>query len=381
MRTKTCILIITLLVAVTSCIDKYWPELDKYEHLLVVDGMITNDPGPYLVRLSLTSSAEDPKQIPLQACRVIISDNAGNSEQLMETEPGTYITSPQGIQGVAGRKYKISILTPDGKQYESPFEEMPVAVGIDSVYYEVEYRHSPEVYHELVGYQFYLDTYRAENDTNYYLWQLEETYEFHSDFYIDYIFDGWIHEFTDKDSVYTCWRTENVYDIFTSSTINLTEPLLEKFPLHYVDTETKRLSVRYSLMVKQLTINTEAFKFWDKIKGLISDEESLYTTQPYQVTGNVTSTDDAHEPVLGYFTVAGISKQRIFVDHPVSIPFYYDVCDLTTNLMGLYMTSHAEYPIYLTRNSEGRMGYASDPCFDCTLNKGSLSKPYFWISK
>jgi hypothetical protein len=70
MRIKVFLLIMALLVAVASCIDEYWPELDKYEHLLVVDGLITDDPGPYLIRLSLTSNVKDPKQIPYPGCRI-----------------------------------------------------------------------------------------------------------------------------------------------------------------------------------------------------------------------------------------------------------------------------------------------------------------------
>ena len=70
-----------------SCIDEYWPELDKYENLLVVDGYISNEPGPYEVKLSLSSKVDQLTTNPVPNATVIIMDDQGVSEVLTETEP------------------------------------------------------------------------------------------------------------------------------------------------------------------------------------------------------------------------------------------------------------------------------------------------------
>ncbi len=33
-----------------SCVDEYWPDIDSYDKLIVIDGMITNQPGPFQVQ-------------------------------------------------------------------------------------------------------------------------------------------------------------------------------------------------------------------------------------------------------------------------------------------------------------------------------------------
>jgi hypothetical protein len=145
-----------------------------------------------------------------------------------------------------------------------------------------------------------------------------------------------------------------------------------------VDTETRRLSVKYSLLVHQYTIDADAWSFYDQIRNLMVDAGSLYTKQPYQITGNIISQDDPREPVLGYFLVAGADEKRIFVTRPTKVYFYFPVCELITDLRSLFGMPKYEWPIYVTENAAGARGYASDPCFDCTLNNGVLEQPDFW---
>ena len=49
-----------------SCIEDYYAELKPADsYLLVVDGMITNLPGPHCVRLSLSTKLSIPDYIPV----------------------------------------------------------------------------------------------------------------------------------------------------------------------------------------------------------------------------------------------------------------------------------------------------------------------------
>lgn len=378
MKARTYFLFMMFLILVTACIDEFWPDLSDFESLMVVDGTLTSEPGPYYVKLSMTSDVEEPRYIPFTGCRITIQDDARNTELLTETEPGTYATAPDGIRGITGRQYMIRITTPEGKNYSSSYQKLLPPVGIDSVYTEVAYHETADSWHDLAGLQFYVDTYRAETDTNYYLWQMEETFQFYSDFYIDWLYMGYFKQFNNRDSVHTCWNTQNVYEIFTASTVNLTDPILIKYPLHYVDTETRRLQVKYSLLIHQFTIDADAYSFYDQIRNLMTDEGTLYTKQPYQITGNVTSEEDPGEPVLGYFLVGGVDVKRIFVKRPVDIPFYYPECELITDLRSLFGQPRYTWPIYVTTNAAGARGYAGNECFDCTLNDGIVEKPDFW---
>ncbi len=371
-------------VWLSSCVEAYWPEIDKYENKLVVDGEITNEPGPYIIRLSRSSPVTEPEFIPFTSCEVIISDNLGNSEILSEEEPGIYITSENGIQGEIGRSYKVTIHTPADITYESSFEELKKPGLIDSVYAKVESKQQQDSHYDMEGYQFYLDTKLAEQDTNYYLWNLDATYHYNADFLIRWYFDGKLNWMVNTDTLYNCWSSYAVDDIFLYGTAGLSEPAIKGYPLHYVNTETRQLSVRYSLLVKQFTISKEAYAFWTGVKEHNSDEESLYSKQPYQIRGNVVNTMDPTEPVLGYFHVAGISEKRIFVDRPLApVKFHYSICDLDDADFEAYsqmgMADPVSYPLFAVESPGGRRATPPRGCTDCTQKGGTATKPDFWV--
>ncbi len=367
-----------------SCKEKYWPELDKYEDVLVVDGMITNKPGPYTVRLSVSAPIDSAELIPFTDCQLIISDDIGNTENLIETEPGVYMTSPDGLRGIIGRKYQLQISSPEGENYTSAYEELKAPVGIDSVYGVIEYRQDEKIPYELVGYQFYLDAEMAEQDSSYFLWRADATYHYQSDFTIRWYYDGTLNWFHGPDSLYNCWKSYRVARIFTGSTQSLNLPKIDKYALHYVNTESRQLSVRYSLFVQQLTISEDAYEFWNGIEEQSAGQESLYATQPFQISGNVRNIDNDAEPVLGYFMVAGISEKRIFMDRPPgNIPFHYSICELDNGDFHSYaqlsMADPVFYPIYAIETPGGRRAVPSQECVDCRRKGGTITKPDFWV--
>jgi len=379
------IILILLLLALTACVDEYWPELTKYENLLVVDGTITNAPGPYIVKLSISSSVNDSRENPLGGASIIIRYQSGNAETLSEIEKGTYSTSPSGIQGILGSKYRIEITTPDNNNYFSPFTEMKAPVGLDTVYANIEYKYSEELIHDLSGYQFYLDTKLAETRKNYFMWDLSATYQYNADFLIRFIFNGTLTAFPEADSLQTCWRTYKVQEIYTSSTVDLTEPVITNFPICFISTETRELSIRYSLLVKQYTLNFEDYQFWNSVKKQNADQGGLYTNQPYQIRGNIYNPENPNEIILGNFTVAGVSEKRIFVDKPWMLTMYYPVCEITDvdieNFGTIFLYPPQSWPVYATTTVGGAPAIPAQECMDCRKNGGTIVKPDFWIDK
>jgi len=383
------VLVSFIFINVTSCLDEYWPDLGtKYDELLVVDGLLSNQPGPYTVKLSMSSSIERAVYRPLSNYEVIISDDIGNTELLAETENGTYQTFQDGIQGVIGRSYKLTINSPKNERYETEFEILKKPIEIDNVYTEVDYNAVDGYDHDLNGLQFYIDTKMADEDTNYILWRLEDTYEYHANYRAKYIFDDFqMHLFNPSDSLLTCWRTRKRKEIITASTKNLTEPIILRMPLQFISTETKELSVRYSVMVKQHTLSYEAYEYWSKLIQVDNDVSWLYAMQPYPVLGNIKNISDENETVLGYFMVAGIDKKRIFVDRPAELEWYYntDCAFIVEDMYRLLISWRYKWPLYLTAgysNDGGGQSPAlpvSQVCVDCRESGGDLEPPEFWI--
>ena len=117
---------------------------------------------------------------------------------------------------------------------------------IDTIYTDIEYTNSDYHTFDIPGYRFFINTQTGNEDTTYIRWQLEETYEYTSDFKIYFYYDGVLHDFSDPDSLHTCWLTEPVYEIFTASTAGLNNPIIADYPLHYVSFEQREISIRYS---------------------------------------------------------------------------------------------------------------------------------------
>lgn len=382
MRIKRILLFILALqfLWLNSCIDEYWPDVDKYENLLVVEGGITNTPGPYTIKISKSLPVKYARYIPFSGCVLKIFDDDGSSETLVETEPGTYSTMSNGIQGQIGKRYKLSVITPQGKEYESSYEELIKPVLIDDVYAEVEYHSNSGLDHPQVGYQFYIDAEETLNDTNFYLWDMEATFHFQSDFFIRWYYNGRVREFHPIDSLYDCWRTNKVKDIFTFNSTSLVTNKLERFPLNYVNTETKELTVKYSLLVNQHTIGKSAYQYWNAIEEQNSEQGSMYSQQPYQIRGNMRSINDDNESVLGYFMVSGFDTRRIFVDR-IDAPFYFTRCSINDGNYQAYAEIGATlpylYPVYIILYDEMR-AVPGQSCADCRQNGGTITKPDFW---
>lgn len=381
-----------------SCVEKFWPELNTNDtKVLVVDGGITNMPGPYNIKLSYTSSIDSIAHFPATNFTVNISDDLGNSETLQEINEGEYITSESGIQGHVGRKYKIELNSPNGSSYASNYVELLAPVNIQSFYGNIENKATLDDEQGQIGYQFYIDTEAIANDSTYFLWKLDQTYEYHSDYTADYIMkanDTLIRETTvaEAQGYFTCWQTDKVREVFTYNPSILNTSNITHFPLNYVNTDTRELSIRYSLLVKQYSIDLNTYHFWNSIEKMNSNQGSMYTRQPYQVQGNVTNLDKPDEVVLGYFMVAGVDEERIFVNRlPRSYNYYYDVCipndaDLErTDQFWKKFYEKGILPDYDKLFHYYGMGFGTflppQTCINCTLKGGTNIKPDFWIDE
>ncbi|HEV7232274.1 MAG TPA: DUF4249 domain-containing protein [Bacteroidia bacterium] len=125
-------ILILLLSGLYSCQEVITVNLSSVTPKVVVDGSITNRPGPYSIKLSTTTNYFSPSgSNPLSGARVVISDNAGNTDTLHESAPGNYVTKT--LNGTPGRTYYLGI-TASGKQYTA-YSSMPDTVGMDSLSY------------------------------------------------------------------------------------------------------------------------------------------------------------------------------------------------------------------------------------------------------
>ena len=76
-----------------SCDKEISLVLDNNESVLVIDGSVTDQAGPYFVQLSMTSSINNPTRvIGVNNARVIITDQTGIKDSLEFVSNGLYQT-------------------------------------------------------------------------------------------------------------------------------------------------------------------------------------------------------------------------------------------------------------------------------------------------
>jgi hypothetical protein len=122
--------ILTSIALLSSCTKEIKLNLNDTDSRIVIEGNVTNEPGPYLVRLSKTVNFSDQNIFPaVTNAFITIQDNVGNIDTLKETTSGSYYTT--NITGTVGRTYTLKVIT-EGKTFTAT-SAMPSAVTLDSV--------------------------------------------------------------------------------------------------------------------------------------------------------------------------------------------------------------------------------------------------------
>ncbi len=129
MKRLTILAMIAALIT-SACRKDIHLNLQNASGLLVVEGNINDQPGPYLIQLSRTVTFYDQDTIvPVSGAAISVTDNAGNYDSLIEVTPGYYYTT--SLTGTVGRTYHMHARV-DGKDYDATGTMQP-AVPIDSI--------------------------------------------------------------------------------------------------------------------------------------------------------------------------------------------------------------------------------------------------------
>jgi hypothetical protein len=122
------ILISVLLTA--GCEKEITLDLEDKSGSIVIEGNITDQPGPYYIRITRSVAfTESNKYPPITNAVVTISDNQGHSEILTYESDGRYKTS--SLVSVPGNTYTLHV-SADGKDYTAQ-STMPAPVTLDGL--------------------------------------------------------------------------------------------------------------------------------------------------------------------------------------------------------------------------------------------------------
>lgn len=302
-----------LILMFNGCTDIYEYELSRFDNRLVIQGLITDQPGPYLVKLTRSSTFGQafPRIVEKDAILQIVC-NEGQGINLVELQPGHYYT-PDEFIGIPGKSYTLYIQTSDGKTYQS--NEQLLMPPVDVVSVAIEPGQKTFSQKSGIGNQIY--QYNVEVG-NILLGVKGEGFRprlrFDNFLLVDYLKTLGMFDYSH------CWIIRPLSDYMDSQTAqNITENIsqyhlagsIPVYQIHYpflgfTDYFSNLYpSLSYGsfkiLMTNLYSINEDTFLFYDFMEKQLSDQGRFFDPVAAQLPGNMKCTSDPDEPVFGLF--------------------------------------------------------------------------------
>jgi hypothetical protein len=403
------LILISLIIITSQCIEEYNPDVSSKNNLLVVNGSIVRGEEQQSIVISRSTSVNQLRLIPVKGCKVSVRDDKENVFHFKETEAGRYDATIDPVYLETGAKFKLSVETPDEQIYESAYEEIYDSPSIDSVYFVQERNSSDQQYMNEDGQRMNVDVYAKEGFMGYYRWKMYETFETRSsniqiekmltgvkDTFItiykwDTLNSEWLRDkaipipefeyFNTPDTFHICYHDSEVEEVFYSNTSNILTNSRKRVPLQFIPNGPK-LSFRYSCLLSRYTLSEEAYNYWLNKETELKESGGLFYTQPGQNLSNIKNINDEQEVVLGYFWVAEMKQKRVFFKGPYvgrtgfcnTNPFDIEDFYVPTGRFGQFIRNDSTYfPVYITNDRTSPPG-----CFDCRFSGGTLERPDFW---
>jgi hypothetical protein len=387
---------------ISSCTEQYALQSNTFENALVVEATITNELKKQEIKITRTYRLEE-KEATIESGAIVTVTDDENNKYIFEQKDSTYVSQTE-FKAISGRKYRLDITTNQGKSYHSSSETLTTANEIKSIDATVQTVKGDR------GVQITVNSYDPNNSSKYYRYEYEETYkivtplwEQDSTIILPPLPQGSHKEIglvPRKGDSKICYGTAKSNTILISTTNSLNEDRVA-FPIRFINDQNYIISHRYSILVKQYIQSLEAYTFYKTLKELSGSDNILSQNQPGFFYGNIKSSDNPSEKVIGFFDVSSVSSKRIFFNYAdlfpnEPLPPYIDNCEIkvwtfcfeSTNPdcrgAQLLSTIETKQLLYLSSYQYSNPQYTiyemvPPPCGDCTTFSSNIVPP-FWVN-
>ena len=298
-----------------SCRKYYDPEIDTgNEKIPVIQGIITDNPGPYSIDLSWASSYYENNDLPIINARVTVKDELGNTYQFHEQANGRYNSQYGEFTGIAGKTYTLWVELPDGMVYESYPETMHAQPFIDSVYAEVDEVEffKKDYFGEIIPYTLqgltvYMNISNISDKVNYYRFATEYLTQ----------------RFYPQPGMYAI-QTKMVDEIPVTlpSLKNENKQVIRNheicfLPYFYDPDLLDYDGYGWIVIPVVYAISDKAFDYYQAISKQLNADKRIFDPIPSQISGNIRCITDTAKLVYGFFEVASQVKNTtgFYWDH------------------------------------------------------------------
>jgi hypothetical protein len=315
-----------------GCIDRF--EISRIDDVpvLLIDGMITDNPGPYEVRLTYSRNISQQLDVvdKVRYATITLLDNDALSETLAEVSPGTYQT--KAVRGIVGHQYKIKVTLVDGNAYESIPETLLPVGKIRKVWYEFDstVRTSVRPIPPSPGLNVYVDAEVLPEQEGRVRWRTTGTWEnltfplWRTITSVDPM-TGAVTERPDppKCAFFSCtcchcWMTNYDPEPVLSDPLFHKQEVKRQF-VSFVPAYANVFYNKFHLKIEQMSVSPRVYKFWDDVKTQKHQASDLFQTPVAKVEGNIKSINGRAQ-VLGYFAACSLRDTSFFITRE-AIPF------------------------------------------------------------
>lgn len=314
-----------------ACVDPYEPDTVNTANVVVVDGLLTDQTEPQVVRLNRSRAEPFTGRfgtLPITNATVEVIIDADRVVSLRETGPGTY-RLPDGFRGEVGRRYQLRVILTDGTRYVSSAETMqPVpAIGPVSQRFVPSSTPATNPVSRVPVNEFFLSTDDPADQTNYYRWDWTV---WEKQVWCRSCYQGRYTIYDSQNRLIEDCRTD--FSVLTYADYYCRTPCWEV--LHgtnlnlFADTFTNGRSIQGRRVaqipylhygsclveLRQSSLTPTAYQYFELVESQIQNTGGLADAPPVAPIGNVRNTANEREAVVGYFAVSSVSRVRYWLD-------------------------------------------------------------------
>jgi hypothetical protein len=345
-----------LFIGLSACVDQIDFRVPAANSLLVVEGMISDLPGHYEVKLSRAFSLNDSAvQQPVEGANITLFDDQGNQENFTEIQSGVYNSSGI-IRGEVGHRYFIRIQTINGNIFESEPDELKPVGEIQNFRYEYEARTKTEAFGEVKAdvFNIYLDAHAGNSEENYVRWKYKGTYKVLTNPELRL---KQIMEFTIKDPVpcsgyivvpalyggrleqvsectcCTCWASQYETAPLLSDGLFISNNEYKNLKIAEVPINAATFYDKFLVEVDQMSMSRKSFEFFRLVRAQKEGASSLFQPPSASITGNIKAINSS-APVVGIFWASSVKKKSMYIDRtavPYPLPPIFYVTEACTD--------------------------------------------------
>ncbi len=327
---KELYLFIFLLAFTVSCKEPYHPDIDTNISGIVINGLVTDEPGIYTVNITRPIPFNGIESVSVQNANVFVTDNKHNAFFFYETTPGVYISDSQNFKTSYYSQYTLNVITEDGHNYRSTPQVLYPKGTIDSVHSVVRNKTMTtyqnglgERIKDINGAEFICNN-SGNSESPYFRYSNMLIVEFdkkYSYFHLDTPFYSqhcWIK--------YIPYQYLNLSDIKNNQQLLGFCPLDSNFygtlsrPLYSCDPPAPKCLIGFlqtkilifAITFKQYHVNKDVYNYYKDVNSQLDASQKFLDPINVQCYGNLIGVSNPDEHVMGVFEVSSVSLKSYF---------------------------------------------------------------------